>query len=164
MKDILHGGKADNMPDECFEKKELKKGMRHEAEHTKKKAIQKEIAKDHLAEDPKYYEHLEKVEKMAFVRGFEKTANAECDRVKIRALGNLGRQKTKISKLAKVLTTKGRKHIKDDNFALPGRRYPIHDLAHARNALARVAQFGNPAEQEAVRKAVYKKFPTLERK
>lgn len=59
------------------------------------------------------------------------------------------------------MNAKGRNRIKDSNFALPGRRYPIHDLAHARNALARVAQYGTPAEQAAVRAAVYRKYPQL---
>lgn len=62
-KEILKGGEADGMPDKCFEKKELKKGAKHEAEHTKNKKAQKEIAKDHLAEDDDYYEKLQKMEK-----------------------------------------------------------------------------------------------------
>lgn len=64
-------------------------------------------------------------------------------------------------KVAKELTTKGRKHIKEENFALPGRRYPIHDLSHAKNALARVAQNGTPDEQAKVKAAVYSKYPAL---
>lgn len=28
------------------------------------------------------------------------------------------------------LTTRGRKRVKEGNFALPGRRYPIHDRSH----------------------------------
>lgn len=66
-----------------------------------------------------------------------------------------------LQKTAKVLTTKGRKHIAEENFALPGRRYPIHDKAHARNALARVAQHGSPDEQAKVKSAVHKKFPNI---
>lgn len=62
-----------------------------------------------------------------------------------------------------VLTTTGRKHIKSKNFALPGRKYPIQDIAHARNALARVSQFGSPAEQAKVRAAVHKKYPSLKK-
>lgn len=65
-------------------------------------------------------------------------------------------------KMAK-LTTTGRKHIKAENFALPGKRYPIHDMAHARNALARVSQYGTPAEKARVRKAVYAKYPSLKK-
>jgi hypothetical protein len=72
--------------------------------------------------------------------------------------------------MAKLSTSK-RKALKKSQFALPGKRtkdnpagrgaYPIPDLAHARNALARVAQNGTPAEQAAVRAAVYRKFPAL---
>lgn len=40
-------------------------------------------------------------------------------------------------------------------------KYPIPDLKHAKNALARVSQHGTPAEREAVRKKVYAKYPQL---
>lgn len=60
------------------------------------------------------------------------------------------------------LTAEGRKHIAEHNFALPAeRKYPIHDLAHARNALARVAQHGTPEEKKKVQAAVYRKYPAL---
>ncbi len=59
------------------------------------------------------------------------------------------------------LTAKGRRRIKRSNFALPGRRYPIHDASHARNALARVAQSGTPAQKKAVRRAVRRKYPSI---
>lgn len=62
------------------------------------------------------------------------------------------------------LTAKGRAHIKRSNFALPkDRGYPIHDMNHARNALARVAQHGTDAEKAKVRAAVYRKFPSLKK-
>lgn len=61
-----------------------------------------------------------------------------------------------------VLTTKARKAIPTKSFAEPGKRaYPIEDIAHARNALARVSQFGSDAEKAQVRTAVYKKYPEL---
>lgn len=66
-----------------------------------------------------------------------------------------------LDKQAKVLTAKGRKHIKEENFALPGRRYPIHDKKHAANAKARVAQYGTPAEIAAVNAAVHRKYPEM---
>jgi hypothetical protein len=59
------------------------------------------------------------------------------------------------------LTTAGRKRIKKSSFALPGRRYPIHDASHARNALARVAQHGTPSEVSKVRAAVRRKYPGI---
>ena len=52
------------------------------------------------------------------------------------------------------LTTEKRKALDDSDFALPGRRYPIMDEKHARNALARVAQNGTPTEAAKVRAAV----------
>lgn len=60
-----------------------------------------------------------------------------------------------------VLDANARKHIAPDNFALPGGRYPIHDIVHARNALARVAQHGTPEEQAEVRRKVHAKYPSL---
>ena len=54
-----------------------------------------------------------------------------------------------------------RDHLADSEFALPGRRYPIHDAAHARNALARVSQYGTPAEKAKVRAAVHRKYPNI---
>jgi len=57
------------------------------------------------------------------------------------------------------LTAKGRKQVK--SFALPGRRYPIHDISHARNALARVSQHGTSAEKKKVRAAVCRKYKSL---
>ena len=67
--------------------------------------------------------------------------------------------------MAKDLSTKDRKKLKKSSFALPGKRkYPITDKAHARNALARVAQNGTPAEQKKVEAAVHKRFPSIGRK
>ena len=60
------------------------------------------------------------------------------------------------------LTTKKRKALKTRSFALPKKRaYPIHDITHARNALARVAQHGTPAEKAAVRRKVRAKYPSI---
>ena len=49
-----------------------------------------------------------------------------------------------------VLTSKGRKQLSKSAFAIPPDRYPIHDLAHARNALARVSQHGSQDEKKRV--------------
>ena len=59
------------------------------------------------------------------------------------------------------LTAAARRKIPDSKFALPGRRYPIEDEAHARNALARVAQDGTPAEKAIVRRKVRRLLPDL---
>lgn len=60
------------------------------------------------------------------------------------------------------LTYKQRKRLPDNAFALEEeRKYPIHDLPHARNALARVSAEGTPAEKKEVRREVYRKYPKL---
>lgn len=60
------------------------------------------------------------------------------------------------------LTTTTRNGLRSTTFALPGKRkYPIEDPSHARNALARVSQFGTSAEQAQVRAKVHKKFPGI---
>lgn len=60
------------------------------------------------------------------------------------------------------LTGKARKKLPSGDFAEPGKRaYPINDRSHAANALARVSQFGTPAEKKAVRAAVAKKYPGM---
>jgi predicted transcriptional regulator len=41
------------------------------------------------------------------------------------------------------------------------RNYPINDLAHAKNALARVAAHGSPEEKKAIRSKVCKRYPNL---
>lgn len=59
------------------------------------------------------------------------------------------------------LTTDERNALPGRDFALPGRRYPINDASHARNALARVSQHGTPAEKSKVRAAVHRKYPEI---
>jgi len=59
------------------------------------------------------------------------------------------------------LSKAARKKIPAAEFALPGRRYPIEDKAHARNALSRVSQKGTPAEKAAVRRKVGLAYPDL---
>lgn len=60
------------------------------------------------------------------------------------------------------LTGKKRKALAKGSFAIPEKRaYPIHDKAHARNALARVSQHGSPAEKRRVRAAVKRKYPGI---
>jgi hypothetical protein len=67
------------------------------------------------------------------------------------------------------LTTKKRKALRKSTFAIPEKSpgsgsYPIPDLAHARNALARVSQHGTPQEKARVRAAVARKFPGIGQK
>jgi len=59
------------------------------------------------------------------------------------------------------LTSKRRNALPKDDFALPGRKYPIEDANHARNALARVSQHGTPSEKAKVKAAVHRKYPGI---
>lgn len=59
------------------------------------------------------------------------------------------------------LSAADRKKLPDTAFALKGRRYPIHDEAHARDALARVSANGTLDERLAVHRAVKKKHPGI---
>lgn len=62
------------------------------------------------------------------------------------------------------LTYQQRKRLPDSAFAIPSKRkYPIYDIAHARNALARVEQYGTSAEKAQVRRAVYRRYPSLKK-
>jgi hypothetical protein len=64
--DLLVGGKADNVPDREFSTPALAEGAKHEHEHTDNDQIAREIAKDHLSEDPRYYEKVKEIEKASY--------------------------------------------------------------------------------------------------
>jgi hypothetical protein len=79
-KDLLSGGLADDTEYNDFDKDSLDKGTKVEREHTDNKKIAKEIAMDHLTEDPKYYDKLERMEKKRQVIILNKSVNIEvCD-------------------------------------------------------------------------------------
>lgn len=56
--DQLPGGKGDNTPPQDVDPQQLEMGIKVEMEHTKDREIAREIAMDHLTEDPQYYSHL----------------------------------------------------------------------------------------------------------
>jgi len=63
-----------------------------------------------------------------------------------------------------VLSAEGREKIKSKNFVYPGSKsYPIHDRAHARNALARAAQSKTKGSYEKVAAKVHRRFPDIGR-
>jgi hypothetical protein len=59
----IRGGLGDNKPDSDFDPEQLAAGIKVEREHTKDPAIAREIARDHLTEDPAYYRKLKRMEK-----------------------------------------------------------------------------------------------------
>lgn len=62
-KDLLPGGKGDDAPQSDFDDEQLQVGIQHELEHTEDEQIAREIAMDHLTEDPDYYRKLQSIEK-----------------------------------------------------------------------------------------------------
>lgn len=53
--DRLPGGRGDDLPDQDFDPDALARGVEDEQEHTNDPALAREIAKDHLVQDPHYY-------------------------------------------------------------------------------------------------------------
>lgn len=62
-KQKFRGGLADKKRESDFDPEALAKGTAVEMEHTDDPEAAKEIAMDHLVEDPKYYDKLAKIEK-----------------------------------------------------------------------------------------------------
>ena len=60
--DTITGGLGDKKEDSDFDKDSLEQGIKVEMEHTTDKEVAKEIAKDHLMEDPEYYTKLATIE------------------------------------------------------------------------------------------------------
>ena len=85
---------------------------------------------------------------------------ASYTRADMRKKRQLTAERAELSALsAAVLTTKARNALSTSDFAIPeSRSYPIQDVAHARNALARSA--GKP-EEGRVRRAVCKRYPDM---
>lgn len=59
------------------------------------------------------------------------------------------------------LTQGERDKLPAQDFAGPDRSYPVADQSHARNALARVSQFGTAELKKRVREKVHRKFPDI---
>jgi hypothetical protein len=59
--DLIPGGVADRMSPDQFDRFDLMNGIKVELEHTDDIYIAREIAMDHLAEDPDYYNKLKKI-------------------------------------------------------------------------------------------------------
>ncbi len=60
------------------------------------------------------------------------------------------------------LTTKARDALPKKDFAGFDRSYPIDTENRARNALARVSQYGDPELKDRVRRKVREKYPDID--
>lgn len=63
LEEQIPGGLASDKPDSDFDPDQLEKGIKVEMEHTNNRTVAKEIAKDHLVEDPHYYTMLARCHK-----------------------------------------------------------------------------------------------------
>lgn len=93
-RDLLPGGKADNLSPKDFDQRQLRAGEKVESEHVQSRTLAREIAMDHLVEDPRYYTKLKKIHKeasaisfSAFVDEVEKIATSASLGVAGRAVG-----------------------------------------------------------------------------
>jgi len=59
------------------------------------------------------------------------------------------------------LTSKARNILPAESFAGPDRSYPINDMTHARDALARASQNASPELKSHIKAAVHRKFPSI---
>jgi hypothetical protein len=64
----IPGGLSDKKEPKDFDSRAVAKGQRVEMEHTDDPALAREIARDHLIEDPGYYDKLERMEAGACAR------------------------------------------------------------------------------------------------
>lgn len=60
--DQIPGGQADDKTPKDFEPRALQQGIKVEMEHTDTSEVAREIAMDHLEEDPDYYGKLQLIE------------------------------------------------------------------------------------------------------
>lgn len=68
---MIRGGKGDKAKPSDFDPEQLRMGIEVEMEHTKNRRLAREIAMDHLSEDPRYYTKLKKVHKESAMHSFE---------------------------------------------------------------------------------------------
>ena len=59
------------------------------------------------------------------------------------------------------LTAARRNRLPESDFAVAGRKFPVNDRSHARNALARAAQSGSSRIEAEVKAKVRSKFPGM---
>jgi hypothetical protein len=99
----LIGGLGDGTSDKEFDKDELEKGTKHEMEHTNSEETAKEIAKDHLSEDPEYYKHLSQA-------GIDEDFKQRLKEVTLQYLAETGKPSSGLSKEEKSEIVKKAKH------------------------------------------------------
>ena len=116
----LKGGKGDKLTADQVNYHEFTKGWKHELEHTDDIEKAKEIALDHLEEDPNYYTRLDMIEYQA-KKAKKEAAPKEVSKTNLKdkenqmtspkgvkkEKANVGRKKEKAKKVTGVKTMKG---------------------------------------------------------
>lgn len=59
------------------------------------------------------------------------------------------------------LSAQDREDLPKGDFAGPDRSYPVNDANHARAALSRVSEYGDPELKARVRRKVAEKYPGI---
>lgn len=59
------------------------------------------------------------------------------------------------------LTSDERDQLPESAFALPGKKYPLPDASHARNALSRASQNASPGLNAKIKAKVKQKYPGI---
>jgi hypothetical protein len=79
--EAVPGGLASGKSDSEFDPAQMEKGTKVELEHTGDTEKARDIAKDHLVENPKYYDYLEKMEEKADKEGGRKKSAVDRNEV-----------------------------------------------------------------------------------
>jgi len=156
----LKGGVGDDKKPSDFSKGVLDEGIDEEKEHTNDTGMAKEIAMDHLTQDPEYYTKLKKVEKSSSLAAVKSLYSIWAGSSPLKAAA----ERTLLSKLSSVITSPGRGSGDEEETAInpdssegmqvakpikpiPGKMSfnqkglkPVAPLGTARNALRRVTE------------------------
>jgi hypothetical protein len=118
---LLVGGKGDDLDEEDVDPDELMMGLDVEMEHTTNKKIAREIALDHLAEDPEYYTKLKSIHKENPVTA-KRTDEKLWEKAKKDAVKKMGGHSARAMQYAvKLYKDRGGKYL--------GKKRPDNDLA-----------------------------------
>lgn len=109
---LLIGGVGDDTDDDDVDPYELKKGILVEMEHTTNKNIAKEIALDHLSEDPSYYTKLASIHKENPKKSAKRTDEKLWAKAKKDAVKKIGSHSARAMQYAvKLYKDRGGKYI-----------------------------------------------------
>jgi hypothetical protein len=119
---LLPGGKGDDLEEKDVDPEEFEMGIQVESEHTTNKKIAREIALDHLAEDPKYYTKLKMLHKDNPRKASKKKNKKLWGTVKKEAVKKMGGHSARAMQYATKL-------YKDRGGKYEGKKDPENDLA-----------------------------------